>query len=317
MPLRIHIEQVRLDGLRDAARDATTPLFSTLPTSRGLTICHAVLASARTRPGGAAAPWTLAGLSASAKEAGLQTSSVELDLARASRRAWAAPAGARVGLDVGPRKTPRRVPTAWVGTHLCLLVPGLHFQERSGRNSSTTGPVSLAFGAIDRFCGIGSQSGDPILGARLVAAAFASVSIVIDASWWSPMEATDLAPQRVEEVGYCAAVGLPAPDSDWTRTCGRRIDDWLGRRLAFGPPSRATAVITAGGAAESPWPKLSAATSTDEHRGASRSVKALWRLSASPRPASRSGRRALVVPVDGPLAKAWTRWTRDAQLSPS
>lgn len=275
-------------------------------------------------PGVDVSPWILGGLHHALDTCGLTGVAVELSPATTHRRLGlgrfeleddSTPEGA-IGLDVPGARRPRRIPSAWFGRHLCVVVPCTFVHERR-RTDRWTGPVATAWSAIDHACGgspgrleaivprplHGGVVESTIVGARIAASVFASVTLVVDASWWAPVAADATSPPELLALDRCLCLASPVPDERWAMRTIERADAWIASRLRLEDAAGARAhddVHVVGSAADRAWPRASFGRPLGL---AEQAMEALWAIGG--KRASAPAVRRLPPAVPGPLARHW------------
>jgi hypothetical protein len=313
----------RLDAGRpsDAAFEAVSPTLQLLSRSRSLLVGAVALGEG---PGMDVAPWTLQGVRRAAHQAELRIGFSRFDPPghRTSvRRRLAmseledADEGHRcVTLEVRGEGRPRRVPQAWFGRHLCLVVPCVHIQRQRQRQRQRigarsigsglhwTGPIDAAFAAIARACSVAGEGTRAELGARIAGIVFTSTTVVIDATWWAPLRNDEDAPPDLLALDRCLATGSLQPTEAWNAALLERFDPWLAGRLRLTP---AAVVLDpelreSGSGAHVPWPRAPAMAARARRGLAGQALQALWK---GARPETTQIRLPPAAP--GPMARCW------------
>lgn len=280
MSVRVDVERIHPGAPERAAAAAVAATFGLLAPRRELLVLGVGWAPA---PGVAVAPWTLTGLRMAAREHGLELREARIPACGAAEprgldaAAHALDDGRRVGVEVPGSHRVRRVPTTWFGAHLCLVVPCVHVRAPGKRAHEWRGPADQALRALDRAClgPAGRESAN--VGARLATTVFASTTLVVDASWWAPMQPDDGAAPSLLAVDRCIALGTIAPTPGWRQQVLDALDPWLAGNLRIGPmQSGHGSVSTAGSAASLPWPRAPGKVGTPPRSLANEAVAALW-----------------------------------------
>lgn len=313
MPARLRAHSIAVADPARAAYQVATAALHDAPRGRPLLL---VVARWGAHPGLRPSPWVLDGVTSAVKDAGLSAEALHLGehgvadpiTARLVR------AGIRPAEDGGEPVTVRppgsrrgpRIPRAWLGRSLCLVLPCVHRHRSDERGPAWRGPIGTAL--VELVAGWGGPgTRDPVdRAARCVAEAFAHVSVVLDGSWWAPLSEQDqgapllLAPERA------LGLRLASPITTEHALDARLADTWLGAQLGLPlrrRPGEAPRVV--GPAARVPWPKLPRASGSPRSQGlAGQALGALWRHAQTPR----SRRAALPPAVPGPLARLWDEY---------
>lgn len=318
------LERVNPDTPDVAVQRAIAPWWSRLAPARPVLVG---VAEHGHGPGVGVAPWTRTGLVHAATAHGLSLRGVDLS------RPGAAPSlhtplgpitedlsGHAINLDIPGARRPRRIPSSWFGAHLCLVMPCVFEQHDLLPQQPWMGPVAWAFGALDDH---GSTSHLPVpsmprspmrgpsiphrsvIGARLSAQVFASITVVIDAAWWAPVKRGENSAPELVPLGHCVTTGASFPDERWSLACVQEADAWLARRLQLCRGTPEVEIEVAGTARGEAWPR---ATLPRARGLASQTLHALW----SRRPGVDRGPqdRRLPPAVPGPLAKCWQAYSR-------
>jgi hypothetical protein len=297
----------------EAAREAVASALSALPPARSLLVGVVAWGDG---PGLEPARWTLQGVRAAARDAklvagyhdlGPHHASVTGRWLRAHPDAIDGDAPRPITLEVAGARRPRRIPRGWIGRHLCLVVPCVHQRhERFGRSKCWVGPMACALQALAQATGVPGDDEPTDVGARVAAQVFASTTVVIDASWWAPMRASQAAAPHLVALDRCLVLGTTAPAELWTQDGATVIDTWLAARMGVaGPPPRNMAVPQwVGPAAADAWPRPPAAAR--RNRGlAGQAIDALWRVGDLGRAKASAATRRLPPAVPGALARHW------------
>jgi hypothetical protein len=312
--VRVNVERIHPETPERAAAAAVSSSFELLAPRRELVVIAVDWGNA---PGIAVAPWTLAGVREAARDHDLRTR--ELRIAACGGDAEHVQAsdddGPRVSVELPGSHRARRVPKAWFGAHLCLAVPCIHVRKRVRGQAHPVwlGPAHQALRALDRACDGPSGRESPNVGARLATAVFASTSIVIDATWWAPMQPDDAAAPSLLALDRCLALAAVSPSSAWRRHVLDALDPWLAANLRLGPmPAGDGSVRAAGTAASTPWPRAPNKIGAPPRSIATEAVAALWDAGRR-RPRRAVPERRLGPSVPGDLARLWHAF--DPQLA--
>src|SRR5688572_9456646 len=162
-----------------------------------------------------------------------------------------------------------RIPGAWIGRRLCLVVPCVIAANHRFGSRTIAGPVTAGLAALAAGAGVARAPDPARIGEQLAARVFCHVSVIVDASWTALVETATarrfLATEQI--VGVC----LASPTTHDVEVSAAQIDGWLVQRVG----TEAAPAL------------------------ADRSVQPLWRISAAhesrPRP--------------GPLGQAWHVWS--------
>jgi hypothetical protein len=240
----------------------------------------------------------------------------------------------RVRLSVPGFRRPAAIPRDFVGRNLILVAPLSHRQDTTAH---FLGPSQSTLALLAELCRLeGSPAALAKAGARIARECFATSSLVLDGTWWAPLDTGG------QPVGDAVAIEhfLCTP-SLGTRGSALAVDSWIGRLLGH-PPTRADLrrITKQGGTttpriagSRRPWPSaplpgqlgtkgrelgrprppssgfgdtLLDASSEIRSRAsglAHRAFDALWMRP----PDSNSGRLALAAPVPGAFASHWAR----------
>ena len=227
--LNLRVERIDARYPARGPKNAVLPTLSRLAVGRPLVVVDVYAGREAGSPGTRVSPWCITAVEQAAADA-----SLSVEVARIAARAPGRETGPKPRqADLGPRITlevpgcaaRRSVPRSWIGAHLCLAVPSLCLEVSGSKRPR--GPVASALAALDAACHRRTQSGQPDVGAALTSAVFASTTVVIDASWWAPMQLGDGAPPELTPLGYCVTAGVSAPQRDWSEGLHRRVDGRL------------------------------------------------------------------------------------------
>ncbi len=291
--MRVAIELIRPRQPQRAAAQAVAPLFSSLASARPLQLIDMRW---QVGPGLQVAPWTLAGVRDAAERAGLKVQSRSMEVAPA-RGGGLGPID-RVHADLPGTRRARSIPKEWFGQHLVLALPF----ALDPHGSRDTGPLHAALRALDREVGGPRRRESAGVAARLLSTVFASVTIVVDGSWWADVgDGTDAARELVA-LDRCFACGIDHPDPAWSRQALRTLDGWFVHQLRGGGRGVESPVHATGSGLRTTWPRARRAPGIPAVRGLStRAIEALWK----PAPPSRT---RLGPAVPGDLARLWHEW---------
>jgi hypothetical protein len=307
--VRVDVERIHPGAAERAAAAAVTGTFGLLAPRRDVVVLMVQWANG---PGTAVAPWTLAGLRAAAREQDLRWREIRIAACGTTDDAlglgrFVDDDGRRVGVELPGSHRARRVPSTWFGAHLCLVVPCVHVRKngRGGAGPVWLGPGDQALRALDRACQGPPGRESANVGARVATTVFASATIVIDASWWAPMQPDDAGPPSLLALDRCLALGTVSPSSAWRRHVLGALDPWLAANLRLGPmPAGDGSVAAAGSAASTPWPRAPSKVGAPPRSLATEAVAALWKA-GRPRPRRVAPERRLGPAVPGDLARLW------------
>lgn len=296
VPLRVAIESIRPRQPDAATATALLPLLSALAPARPL---HVLDLRWDAGPGTQAAPWTLAAIGSSAKHASLQVDWETLPLA--PPRPGARLHGEVITTDLPGARRARSIPATWFGRHLCLVLPCAWQDPQSAK--TRRGPIETGLRALDLHMGGPRNAPSARVAARMLATVFASVSVVIDGTWWAEISSEAQAPRRVLALDRCVALGIDHPSPAWTRLALDTLDPWLAHKLGLGGRGRGLehAIRTSGDGQRATWPRASSTTSQPTSRLRGRVLQALWK------PRREQARLGPAVP--GELARAWHGWS--------
>lgn len=318
MPARLRAHSIAVADPARAAYQVATAALRDVPRGRSLLL---VVVRWGAHPGLRPSPWVLDGVASAVGDAGLDAQALHL-----GEHGIADPVTARLtaaGIRPAPShgdaiairppgsRRPLRIPRAWLGRSLCLVLPCVHRRQGDEREPTWCGPIGTAL--VELVAGWGDTgTRDPVdRAARCVAESFAHISVVIDGSWWAPLSDHDggapllLAPERA------LGLRLASPVTAEHALDARLADTWLGVQLGLPlrcRPGEAPRVV--GPAARTPWPRLPRARASARPRGlADQTLGALWRRAEGPR-----ARRAALPPaVPGTLARLWDEYEPPAR----
>jgi hypothetical protein len=302
--VRLNVERIHPGTPERAAAAAVASTFDLLVPQREMVVAMVEWGHA---PGIAVAPWTVAGIRTAAREQELRLREVRIGACGPNDGRVLDDDGRRVSVEVPGSHRARRVPSAWFGAHLCLVVPCLHVRKRGrGRTGPEwLGPADQALRALDRACHGPTGRESANVGARIATTVFASATIVVDASWWAPLQPDDTGPPCLLPLDRCVALGTVSPSSAWRRHVLGSLDPWVAGNLRLGPmPSGAGSVAAAGTAASTPWPRAPTKIGAPPRSLATEAVAALWKV-GRPRPRRSAPDRRLGPAVPGDLARLW------------
>jgi hypothetical protein len=306
MTVRVNIERIHPGTPERAAAAAVSSTFALLAPRRDLVMAVVGWAKA---PGVAVAPWTLAGIRNAAREHELVLREIRIPACGAAEDVRGSDDdGRRIGVELPGSHRARRVPSAWFGAHLCLVIPCIHVRgpARGREGPHWLGPADQALRALDRACDGAPGRESAILGARLATTAFASATIVIDASWWAPMQEGDSGPPSLLALDRCLALGTVSPSSAWRRHVLGALDPWLAANLRLASmPTGDGSVTASGSAASTPWPRAPNKIGAPPKSLATEAVTALWDAGRRARPRRVANDRRLGPAVPGELARLW------------
>jgi hypothetical protein len=333
MQPRVLVHDVDPDAPREATRHALSSAFAQLPPARSVL---AAVVGWGDGPGLEPAPWTLDGVLSAGEDADVRVRFESLGPYEptATHRWLRANAATQdddrrpIILDVPGARRPRRVPRAWIGRHLCLVVPCVHVGRRTlGRATSWVGPFGAAFEALALATrGARAPRGEShrdgmlaLVGRRVAAQVFASTTILVDASWWAPLHhegnprrgtAIPPATSHLVALERCLVMSTTSPGEHWSGE-PLSVDAWLGARMGMAGGATRHGGETprwVGPAAARRWPTQTSGWFEDGARPsrvaavADRALEALWRLGDRGRA---RGAARLPPAVPGPLARHW------------
>lgn len=319
MPARLRAQPIAVADPTRAAHQVAAAALGDAPRGRPLLV--AVVrwgAHAGLRP----SPWSLDGVLHAIEEGGLRAQALHLGERGASDpvSAQLAARGVASRPEGGPTVSVRamgsrqalRVPTEVIGSNLCLVLPCVHHQRPGKDGPVWRGPIGAGLAALAAAWGA-SWTRDPVDGAaRLMAEVFAHVCVVIDGSWWAPLDANDEAAPLLLSPERALGLRLASPVTGPAAIDPQVADAWLGSKLGLPLRRRHGETIrVVGPAARTPWPQLPR-TTPRETGLSTRALGALWRRAERPGP-----RRAALPPaVPGPLARLWEEYARAPSTKP-
>ncbi len=296
VPLRVAIELVDPRRPDRAAQTALRAAFEGLAPSRTL---HVLDLTWNAGPGTEVAPWTLSGIDATARSAGLEVAHEQLPMAE--------DAGPRrehgVRTDLPGARRARALPSDWFGRHLCLVTPCAALDPGSNKSS---GPLTAALRALDRHIG-GPRNRESVrVAARMLSTVFASVTVVIDGAWWADLSGESGTARGLMPLGRLLAVHADHPDPAWARTLQQTFDPWLAHCLGLSRRGAGLdhAIRGVGTGGRARWPRMRPVDQSPARgRGlAGRALEALWK------PNAKKARLGPAVPGD--LGRVWSSWPR-------
>lgn len=238
----VHLSAAEPDEPEAAVRACTSWVLRAAPARRGVVV---IFRAESGMPGATTTPWCLRGLDQAIPldiaarsfwpRGDLDTAQQLLDASglpvHARAQAHQLRNAQRIRLTIPGFRRPAAIPRDFVGRNLIVVAPVSHRRE-SG--AGFQGPAQSALACLAELCRLeGSASALAKAGARIASEAFATASLLLDATWWTPLDATG------RPVGEAVAVEhvLCSP------SLGRRggalaIDAWIGRLLGH-PPTRA------------------------------------------------------------------------------
>ena len=253
-----------------AAQRVVATVLRHAPNRRAITVLR--VGQGRGRPL-ATAPWVDAAIRDAVGEHGAQTLPSPWPTLAAS------PLGERVELKPIGRGERMRVPAAWIGTNLVLIVPLVHRRVRR----SWQGPFHAAAIALATSLGVTQDVADALRGAHDV---FSHMSIVVDATWWVATRAD----RRNCEAPVCVGHCLATTDTRLPRLLA--LDGWIESRLGLRDDDPTTADVLVEGELGA-WPQVQWPGSASVHR--------------RHRPLREKSRRRRSDPHEGPFGAAFTR----------
>lgn len=313
MPARLRAQPIAVADPTRAAHQVAAAALGDAPRARPLLV---VVARWGAHPGLRPSPWSLDGVMHAIEEGGLRARALHVGergatdpvTAQLAARGVAAlePRGPTVSVRPAGSRHALRVPAEVIGNNLCLVLPCVHHQHPSKDGPAWRGPIGAGLVALASAWG-GSWARDPVDGAaRVMAELFAHVSVVIDGSWWAPLDASDDAAPLLLSPERALGLRLASPVTGPSAVDPQLADAWLGAKLGLPQRRRQGDTIHAeGSAAHSPWPQLPR-TAPRETGLANQALGALWRRVERPAPR----RTALPPAVPGPLAELWSAYGR-------
>jgi hypothetical protein len=298
-----------------AARETALAALQELPRRRRVTL--GVLGWSM-RPGLTVTPWTLRGALDALEVLELGLESIALLGDPAASRAvldrvlpGSSGAGAwqseerRLGLSMPGHGRPARIPSAWVGTSLCLLAPLAYrpaARSSPGRGAPRAwfGPVRSALATLAGACGIDPPGeGGVAAGARLVQEVFAGSCLVLDATWWSALDPAGEWSAHPVAPEHCLATSDAALEG-----AAVAIDAWLTQLLQLPPPTsspRSLAIPRVTGRRRA-WPRARLPV------GAPSRERRIGPLRSPGPPGAPDTRPASIRRAPGSFGTAWRRW---------
>lgn len=219
-------------------------------------------------------PWLARGLAAAIDEHG-GTQPEPIDL-RAHIQVHEHDLGGRIELASPTGDTTWQLPRRCIGDNLIVVVPLVH--RFVGR--TRVGPAALVADALQRNCSRGSMVSIDV---RPLLETFAHATLIVDATWWTPVgpRGRRLAAPRC--VGHCLAT------THWRPRALAAIDAWLAARLGFTDLDASELTVTGELGA---WPHV-------HWPPRSRPVPPHRRLRSRPQPR--------IDPTRGPFGPAWVQ----------
>ena len=296
-----------------AARETALFALESLPRRRHITIGVLGWGS---RPGLTVTPWTLRGVLDALDVLRLELESVALlgdpavgrgvfdrvlTSTSGARQGWHSEER-RLGLSMPGLLRPARIPSAWVGTSLCLLAPLAHRASHpEGRGQAWMGPAQSALATLAAACGV-ERPGESAVntGARLMQEVFAGSCLIVDATWWSAVRsdgeyaAHPIAPEHCFSTADAAVEGAAG--------C---IDSWIAELLGLprNSPFEHPPAIPRVKGRRRPWPRARLPRPGQATGLAGQHIEPLWRDELSPRAVD--DRHVSVLRVPGSFSSAW------------
>lgn len=316
VPVRVRLEPIRAACPEQAAAAGVAPYFAALSPARELLVAAVSWAQS---PALTVAPWTRVGVERAAHDHGLRTTSIGLEAGaqsshgRGRRRSLLERSeliqDADLSVELPGVRHPRRIPSAWVGRHLCLLAPCIHTQgdtKKAARTRSKDpqwhGPVAQALCALDQAC-TPNPAGELAAGLGLAASVFASVTIVVDGSFWAPLQ--DHAARCIVPLGLCLCVGADTPSLGWLRETLARWDPWVAHKLGFTVAARGRDLDhSPNDPVDFCWPRIPGDLKRPAPQRNASTIKALWK--SAPAPPTRA---KLGPALPGELGRIWRTWS--------
>jgi hypothetical protein len=207
----------------------------------------------------------------------------------------------RLGLSMPGVPSRARIPSAWVGTSLCLLTPLAHRPHSAeGEVRNWLGPAQSALATLAAACGLErpGESG-AAAGARLIREVFAGCCLVVDATWWSAVHVDGQYAAHPVAPEHCLATTDAA--SEEAAPC---IDAWLAELLGLPhhstferPPATPRIKGRRRGFPRARLPNPNRSVGLAGER-----IEPLW---ASPAPRGTDVDRVSVLRVPGSFSSAW------------
>lgn len=306
----VHVRVAQAELPASAAHDCSAWILERLPARRGVTLfasSHAPL------PGATVTPWVLRGIEAALPALALPRRCLavgDLDCAQRAFDGAGVPASVfaahaelrstprlRISVPCSPRDA--AIPRGWIGSNLVWAAPLAHHREGA---VGYLGPASSCLAEFARLCRLeGSPRQLVGWGARLMREAFASASLVLDATWWAPLGGEGQPVDSAIPLEHClASPSIASPEA------AEILDAWIGQLLGHPPRRGARAQPTPRVMGErKAWPRTSLPGRSRRTRAlAARAVEAVW--SRGRRPA----RPALAPPTPGNFARVWVKEMR-------
>jgi hypothetical protein len=312
----VHLLPAEPTAPAHAARETALRTLESLPRRRHVTVG---LLGWAARPGLTVNPWTLRGVLDALEVLRLELESVALfgnpavgrgvfdrvvEAGAETSRGWHSEER-RLGLSMPGLPRPARIPSAWVGTSLCLLAPLAHRPARPDDEArSWMGPVQSALATLAAACGV-ERPGEAgaTAGARLVQEVFAGCCLVIDATWWSAVTSEGEYAAHPVAPEHCMATTDAEQEG-----AARCIDDWitqllgLPRHASFASPPRTPRVD----GRRRPWPRAKLPDPLGGRGLVNERVEPLWTPDpTAPRVAAPD---VSVLRVPGSFGATWERY---------
>jgi hypothetical protein len=207
-------------------------------------------------PGVVVAPWTIDGVLNHARDRGLHITFERTGgaynrdpVARRLHAAQvpAAAAGPALELQIPGARRTLSIPGAWVGAHACLVAPCVREREPGG---AMVGPLAGILEAIARGCGADPARPIAEVGAWLLQHTFASVGLVLDATWTVVLDAHGA---QLQSAARCLAWTVPRTGLDATA-----LDRAIADAVPFPPSPTAAGSALAERTVGGLWRKQSA-----------------------------------------------------------
>lgn len=306
----VHVEAAEPDHPEAAARRSSAWVWEAAPLRRGVTF---LTSHSMPLPGATVTPWVLRGIDAAIPSSALPRRHNPLgdcDLAQrvfdgatlpvpAHARARELRAAARLPLRLGGVRSSASIPREWIGTNLLIAAPLVH--RRDG-NAEFAGPVSTALAELAGSCGVeGKVAVRAQAGAQICRAAFATATLVLDATWWTALDAEGRPTLDAVPIEHCLVTpSLAMPGA------ALAIDAWISSLLGHPPRSGSPGAVPKIAGQRRAWPRAPLPAATRRRNAlADRAFEALWRAGR------RSNAKAALAPSpSGRFARVWAKELR-------
>lgn len=326
-----------------AIHACTSWVLRAAPARRGIVV---IFRAEKRLPGATITPWCLRGLDETIPldiasrsywpRGDLDTAQQLLDSAglpvHARVQAQDLRSSPRLRLSIPGFRRAAALPRDFVGRNLVLVAPLSHRRDSS---TNFLGPSQSTLACLAELCRLeGSPQALAKAGARIAREAFSTTSLVLDGTWWTPLDAAG------QPLGDAIAVEhfLCTP-SLGTRGSARAVDNWIGRLLGH-PPTRVElredSITPRIAGSRRPWPSaplpgqlgalgresmrppssgfgdtLLDASSQLRARASGLAFRAIDAVWTRP-PDSNNGRLAIAAPVPGAFAPLWAAQMRSS-----